>query len=66
MNCPFCQKRIFGMTGLQEAQAFRKHLPKCRKNPNNVSLSDGKRRVTVADREYHLMDAVKLRSESGQ
>lgn len=66
MNCPYCNKRIPGMTGLQEAQAFQKHLPKCRKNPNNVSLSDGRRRVTVADRKYDLMDAVKIRAESGQ
>lgn len=65
MNCPYCNKRVIGMTGLQEAQNFRKHLNKCRKNPDNAVLSDGKTTVMTAKR-HTLMDALEVRAASGQ
>jgi hypothetical protein len=64
MNCPFCNKRIFGFTGLQEAQKFRKHLNRCRKNPDN-HLSDGKQTVSLG-KSYDLRDALEVRAKSGQ
>jgi len=66
MNCPYCQKRIPGMTGLQEAQAFRKHLPRCRKNPNNIALTDGRRTAVTPIQDQSLVDAVEIRAGSGQ
>lgn len=66
MNCPYCAKDVYGMTGLQEAQAFQKHLRKCRKNPNNIALSDGRRSVVVPKKHQGLMAALEIRAESGQ
>ena len=40
MNCQFCGKDIYGMTGLQEIQKYQKHLRKCRKNPCNRNSND--------------------------
>lgn len=65
MNCPYCNKAIFGFTGLQEAQKFQKHLNKCRNNPDNAVLSDGKTTVMTPKR-HSLMDAVEIRAHSGQ
>ena len=31
MKCPHCDKEVHGMTGLQEIQAYQKHLKKCKK-----------------------------------
>jgi hypothetical protein len=70
MNCPYCHKLIRGLTGLQEAQNFQKHLRRCRRNPNhNIVLSDGQRTVVTPMKpicEQNLLDAVKIRNESGQ
>lgn len=64
MNCPYCQKRIHGFTGLQEAQKFQKHLNKCRKNPAN-HISDGKQTVSLG-KSFTLMDALRVRANSRQ
>jgi hypothetical protein len=66
MNCPYCSKDIYGLTGLQEAQAFQRHLGKCRKNPNNIVLSDGRKTVVSPKRCQNLMDALSIRADSGQ
>ncbi len=66
MNCPYCQREIFGWTGMQELQKFQKHLPKCRKNPNNLVLSDGKRTVITPKKEQTFLEALEIRAESGQ
>lgn len=66
MNCPFCQKDIYGMTGFQEILAFNKHLRKCRKNPGNFIISDGVKTVIMPKREQTLLDALNIRAESGQ
>ena len=65
MKCPFCNKQIFGATGLQEVQRFQKHLNKwCRKNPDN-NLTDGKRTVSLG-KTYDMNDALEQRAKSGQ
>lgn len=62
MICPYCNRQVYGMTGLQEIDAFRKHLPKCRKNPNNEVV--GKK---VFPRKFEgITDALRIREESGQ
>lgn len=66
MNCPYCNRRIDAFTGLQELQKFERHLGKCRKNPNNMVLSDGKKTVIAAKRCQNLNDALEIRAESGQ
>lgn len=66
MNCPFCQKDIYGMTGFQEILAFNKHLRKCRRNPGNIVISDGIRTAVTPIKEQTILDALKLRAESGQ
>ena len=65
MNCPHCNKKIFGFTGLQELQKFQKHLNRCRKNPNNAVLSDGERTV-MTPKNHTLKDALEIRHKSGQ
>lgn len=66
MNCPYCDKDIYGLTGLQEIQAFNKHLPKCRKNPANIVLRDGRKTVVQPLRHQGIMEALELRAASGQ
>lgn len=66
MTCPYCQRTINAWTGLQEANKFANHLRVCRKNPNNLTLSDGRRSVTTPIRPQNLMDALNIRAESGQ
>ena len=66
MKCPYCQREVFGWTGLQELQKFEKHLPRCKKNPANVVLSDGRKTVVVPTRRQDLGDALHIRHESGQ
>jgi len=65
MNCPYCSKHINGMTGLQELLAFKKHLPKCKKNPANLPLSDGRKTVIVQSQPT-TRDALRIRAASGQ
>ena len=64
MNCPYCNKRIIGMTGLMEAQNLRKHLNKCKKNPSNT-ITDGVETVMLG-KKHDLLDALKVRADSGQ
>jgi hypothetical protein len=55
MNCPYCGKEIYAVTGLQEIQKFQKHLRKCKK----VSDSD---RLATTD----MTAALNARANSGQ
>lgn len=65
LNCPFCNKEVYGITGLQEVKKFQKHLRTCRKNPNRfVSNHDGIEVTIVA--KSSLSDALAIRAESGQ
>lgn len=66
MNCPYCQKTINAFTGLQELQKFEKHLRRCRKNPNNIVLSDGHKTVVTPTRPQDMNDALDIRAASGQ
>lgn len=66
MKCPYCSKEVNGWTGLQELQKFEKHLRRCRKNPNNMVLSDGRKTVIAAKRCQNLNDALEIRHASGQ
>jgi hypothetical protein len=65
VNCPYCKRRVFGMTGFQEALAFQKHLNRCYKNPANAVLSDGTKTVMTPKR-HSIVDALEIRAESGQ
>ncbi len=66
MNCPHCKRIVNGLTGLQEAQAFEKHLARCKKNPQNIVLSDGRKTVVTAMKPQRLIDALEIRANSGQ
>ncbi len=75
MDCPYCQRDIYGMTGLQELMKFNRHLGKCRKNPNNMVVPKGfviknpvtgKGETVFPKRSQNLGDALKIRHDSGQ
>ena len=66
MNCPYCNREIHAWTGLQEVQKFEKHLARCRKNPNNIALSDGQRTAVTPKRHQNMNDALEIRAKSGQ
>lgn len=66
MNCPYCEKQINGMTGLQELQKFHKHLQACKKHPDRKTIvtSEGELKKQVPNNS--MMDALNIRAESGQ
>ena len=66
MNCPYCGKDAYGLTGFQEAQAFEKHLRRCRRNPVNIVLKAGRKVAVVPVRTQSLKEALEIRAESGQ
>jgi hypothetical protein len=67
MNCPYCNREIQAMTGLQEIQKFEKHLKKCRKNPFNLVLPDAHGKVVITPlKVLSMRDALDIRAESGQ
>lgn len=64
MNCPYCKKEIYALTGLQELQKFQKHLRKCTKKTDAVILTDG----TIIDpiNKADLLTALEIRAKSEQ
>ena len=66
MKCPYCNKEIYGMTGLQELQKFHKHLPKCRKNPANKKVVTPDGNIENRKDNSTMYDALQLRHNSGQ
>lgn len=52
-------------TGFMEARKFQSHLSKCRKNPSNIVIRNGKR-TAVGSRGVTLLQALEIRAESGQ
>lgn len=66
MNCPYCDKYIPGITGLQEAQNFSKHLRKCKKHPDRQTLADEDGKLKQQNPPTTLLDAVEIRANSGQ
>lgn len=67
MNCPYCKREVYGLTGLQELQKFEKHLKRCKKNPAHLVLpdQDGKM-ILFPFKSQDLLDALNIRAESGQ
>ena len=66
MNCPYCNKEVHGLTGLQELQAFQKHLRKCRKNPAAKTVVNERGNIEKIKPRPDLLDALEIRAESGQ
>jgi len=65
MNCPYCNKQIEGITGLQEVSKFQKHLRSCKKNPDRIKLvvtSTGNMETAYQT----LLEALEIRANSGQ
>jgi|GEM_PF-6889491 len=61
MDCPYCKRDIYGMTGLQELRKFEKHLRKCKKLPTVVIKGKIKSREDI-----DMFDALEIRADSGQ
>ena len=66
MNCPYCNKRIDAFTGLQELQAFHKHLNRCPKKPKCVEVRVEGDEAGVFRRPFDMNDALEIRAKSGQ
>ena len=66
MNCPFCKREIYAMTGLQEIQKFEKHLVKCKKNPKRKTIVTEEGNIEVFVPYTHMMEALEIRANSGQ
>ncbi len=66
MNCPYCQRKIWAYTGLQELMKFERYLARCRKNPNNIVLTDGQQTAVTPKRGQTLSDALEIRADSNQ
>lgn len=66
MDCPYCNKKITGLTGLMELQKFHKHLRACKKHPDRVKVvtPDGKLEQQIPNPT--MMDALNIRHDSGQ
>ena len=64
MNCPYCGKRVHGMTGLIEVENFARHLDKCKKYPAN--FRDGNLKGEPIIRYCSIGEALKERADSGQ
>jgi hypothetical protein len=67
MDCPYCKKDIYGLTGLQELQKFQKHLSKCKKVPRSPhSLVSSKGEVLQVDTPTDMLTALEIRAHSDQ
>lgn len=66
MNCPYCNKEVYGMTGLQELQKFQKHLNKCKKSPHSKVIIDKDKGMLVKENAVDMNTALDIRHNSGQ
>lgn len=66
MNCPYCKRKVNGLTGFDELRKFAAHLARCRKNPDNIVLTDGHKTVVTSVKYQTMNDALEIRSKSGQ
>lgn len=66
MECPFCKKEIYAMTGLQEIQKFEKHLKTCRKNPKRKVVVTESGDLAIEVRPTGMLEALQIRADSGQ
>lgn len=64
MNCPYCNKQIFGLTGLIELRNFQKHLRKCKKKDKPVVSPSGN--VIPACESTDMLNALEIRANSDQ
>jgi hypothetical protein len=64
MNCPYCNKEINGLTGLQELQKFQKHLRTCKKKDKPVIAPNGS--LVDACESTDMLSALNIRANSGQ
>ncbi len=66
MNCPYCNRRIEAMTGLQELQKFQKHLNKCKKSPHSQIVVDEDGDFKIKENAVDMGKALEIRHNSGQ
>lgn len=66
MECPYCKKDIYGLTGLQELQKFQKHLRKCKKHPDRKIIVTEEGSLIDQKPNPSMMDALNIRHDSGQ
>lgn len=66
MNCPHCNKDIYGLTGFRELQKFQKHLSKCKKNPKNRTVVEPDGSIEKLTHNPTMLEALNIRHESGQ
>lgn len=66
MNCPYCNKLINALTGLQELQKFQKHLRTCKKNPTRTMVVAESGDMAMTVEKTDLLTALDIRHESGQ
>lgn len=61
MNCPYCNEHIPGITGLQEAKNFQRHLESCTENPQNGMILNSQGRLVKGNHRPTLEEAVVIR-----
>lgn len=66
MNCPYCNKYIYGLTGLQELQKFQKHLGTCKQHPDRQTVVTPDGKIKTPQTPTTLLDALNIRADSGQ
>jgi len=66
MDCPYCKKDIYAMTGLQEIQKFQKHMRTCRKAPGRQTVVTAEGKVVKQNPGVDMMEALEIRAKSGQ
>ena len=66
MECPWCNKNIYAMTGLQELQKFRRHSAKCKKNPQHTLAITKNGGLVKVSRPINILEALDSRAKSGQ
>lgn len=66
MKCPYCNKEVYGLTGLQELQKFQKHLQKCINRPDRKLGVDNFGRLEQKNPYIDMGQALKIRHDSGQ
>jgi hypothetical protein len=66
VKCPYCRKFVIGITGHDELYKFHEHLGRCKRNPNNVVMTDGVRTVVTPRRVQGIGEALDIRAKSKQ
>ncbi len=66
MKCPYCNKEIYGLTGLQELQKFQKHSGKCKRNLRRQVFVDKDGKLRLESGKLTMKEALEERAKSGQ